>query len=162
MDISEDCWDHVGLLQEVSGSEPPPPPPAPDFLIQQQEVSSRFFLYSCVGRRDSVANRFGFDGEKSAGDRDLRVRCCDDGFSFAVQAEENGEGEEEDRQGETGFFTATYWSAIPRVPVEEDDEDSPQRGAVYTERRKREGEDEKMKKKKVEEEEDEEQGHTGQ
>lgn len=43
MDISEDCWEHVGLLQEVSAAEPPPPPPAPDFLIQQQEVSSFFF-----------------------------------------------------------------------------------------------------------------------
>ncbi|XP_033183510.1 uncharacterized protein LOC117153512 isoform X1 [Bombus vancouverensis nearcticus] len=38
MDISEDCWEHVGLLQEVSATEPPPPPPAPDFLIQQQEL----------------------------------------------------------------------------------------------------------------------------
>ncbi|EFN66825.1 hypothetical protein EAG_07989 [Camponotus floridanus] len=36
MDMSEDCWEHVGLLQEVS-AEPPPPPPAPDFLIQQPE-----------------------------------------------------------------------------------------------------------------------------
>lgn len=46
MDISEDCWEHVGLLQEVSAAEPPPPPPAPDFLIQQQEVSSPFlFLF---------------------------------------------------------------------------------------------------------------------
>lgn len=40
MDMSEDCWDHVGLLQEVSAAEPPPPPPAPDFLIQQPEVSA--------------------------------------------------------------------------------------------------------------------------
>lgn len=40
MDMSEDCWDHVGLLQEVSAAEPPPPPLAPDFLIQQQEVSA--------------------------------------------------------------------------------------------------------------------------
>ncbi|KAG7187631.1 hypothetical protein KM043_016692 [Ampulex compressa] len=40
MDMSEDCWDHVGLLQEVSGPEPPPPPPAPDFLIQQQETDA--------------------------------------------------------------------------------------------------------------------------
>ncbi|XP_043518447.1 homeobox protein caupolican isoform X1 [Frieseomelitta varia] len=38
MDMSEDCWEHVGLLQEVSAAEPPPPPPAPDFLIQQQEL----------------------------------------------------------------------------------------------------------------------------
>lgn len=65
MDISEDCWEHVGLLQEVSAAEPPPPPPAPDFLIQQQEVSSPFlFLRSrdraLFGRYDS--------GEKSAGD----------------------------------------------------------------------------------------------
>ncbi|KAL2713272.1 homeobox protein caupolican-like isoform X1, partial [Vespula squamosa] len=37
MDISEDCWEHVGLLQEVSPSEPAPPPLQPDFLIQQQE-----------------------------------------------------------------------------------------------------------------------------
>ncbi|XP_025264068.1 homeobox protein araucan isoform X1 [Camponotus floridanus] len=37
MDMSEDCWEHVGLLQEVS-AEPPPPPPAPDFLIQQPEL----------------------------------------------------------------------------------------------------------------------------
>ncbi|XP_011690646.1 PREDICTED: homeobox protein araucan [Wasmannia auropunctata] len=37
MDMSEDCWDHVGLLQEVS-AEPPPPPPASDFLIQHQEL----------------------------------------------------------------------------------------------------------------------------
>lgn len=46
MDMSEDCWEHVGLLQEVSAAEPPPPPPAPDFLIQQQEVSQSisFFL----------------------------------------------------------------------------------------------------------------------
>ena len=40
MDISEDCWDHVGLLQEVPGAEQPPPPPAPDFLMHHQhEVS---------------------------------------------------------------------------------------------------------------------------
>lgn len=45
MDISEDCWEHVGLLQEVSAAEPPPPPPAPDFLIQQQEVSTPFLLF---------------------------------------------------------------------------------------------------------------------
>nr|KAF7398239.1 hypothetical protein H0235_016247 [Vespula pensylvanica] len=45
MDISEDCWEHVGLLQEVSPSEPAPPPLQPDFLIQQQEnVSFRFDL----------------------------------------------------------------------------------------------------------------------
>lgn len=51
MDISEDCWEHVGLLQEVSAAEPPPPPPAPDFLIQQQEVSrARFFLSSSSDR----------------------------------------------------------------------------------------------------------------
>ncbi|TGZ51245.1 hypothetical protein DBV15_03166 [Temnothorax longispinosus] len=37
MDMSEDCWDHVGLLQEVS-AEPPPPPSASDFLIQHQEL----------------------------------------------------------------------------------------------------------------------------
>ncbi|XP_051171944.1 homeobox protein araucan-like isoform X2 [Leptopilina boulardi] len=37
MDISEDCWDHVGLLQEVPGAEqPPPPPPASDFLMHHQ------------------------------------------------------------------------------------------------------------------------------
>ncbi|KAF7382184.1 hypothetical protein HZH66_013616 [Vespula vulgaris] len=39
MDISEDCWEHVGLLQEVSPSEPAPPPLQPDFLIQQQETT---------------------------------------------------------------------------------------------------------------------------
>ncbi|XP_018393939.1 PREDICTED: homeobox protein araucan [Cyphomyrmex costatus] len=38
MDMSEDCWDHVGLLQEVSAAEPPPPPPASDFLMQHQEL----------------------------------------------------------------------------------------------------------------------------
>ncbi|EGI64519.1 hypothetical protein G5I_07026 [Acromyrmex echinatior] len=38
MDMSEDCWDHVGLLQEVSAAEPPPPPPASDFLIHHQEL----------------------------------------------------------------------------------------------------------------------------
>ncbi|KYN04220.1 hypothetical protein ALC62_04986 [Cyphomyrmex costatus] len=38
MDMSEDCWDHVGLLQEVSAAEPPPPPPASDFLMQHQET----------------------------------------------------------------------------------------------------------------------------
>ncbi|XP_014603545.1 PREDICTED: homeobox protein araucan-like isoform X1 [Polistes canadensis] len=38
MDMSEDCWEHVGLLQEVSPSESAPPPPQPDFLIQQQEL----------------------------------------------------------------------------------------------------------------------------
>lgn len=45
MDMSEDCWEHVGLLQEVS-AEPPPPPPAPDFLIQQPEVSDLFLMMS--------------------------------------------------------------------------------------------------------------------
>ena len=50
MDMSEDCWEHVGLLQEVSAAEPPPPPPAPDFLIQQQEVSQSisFFLATAI------------------------------------------------------------------------------------------------------------------
>jgi hypothetical protein len=41
MDMSEDCWEHAGLLQDVA-AEPPPPPVAPDFLIQQQEVSPAF------------------------------------------------------------------------------------------------------------------------
>ncbi|KYM79233.1 hypothetical protein ALC53_10399, partial [Atta colombica] len=43
MDMSEDCWDHVGLLQEVSAAEPPPPLPASDFLIHHQEVRALFF-----------------------------------------------------------------------------------------------------------------------
>jgi len=43
MDMSEDCWEHAGLLQDVTAAaEPPPPPVAPDFLIQQQEVSPPF------------------------------------------------------------------------------------------------------------------------
>lgn len=47
MDISEDCWDHVGLLQEVPGAEQPPPPPAPDFLMHHQhEVSGPNFYFA--------------------------------------------------------------------------------------------------------------------
>jgi len=42
MDMSEDCWEHAGLLQDVAAVEPPPPTIAPDFLIQQQEVSPPF------------------------------------------------------------------------------------------------------------------------
>lgn len=57
MDISEDCWEHVGLLQEVSAAEPPPPPPAPDFLIQQQEVSCPFLF---------LLRFFGFAIERSS------------------------------------------------------------------------------------------------
>jgi len=58
MDMSEDCWEHAGLLQDVTAAaEPPPPPVAPDFLIQQQEVSPPFshadrFARQIRARRD--------------------------------------------------------------------------------------------------------------
>lgn len=69
MDISEDCWEHVGLLQEVSAAEPPPPPPAPDFLIQQQEVSSPFLFLFFLSFFLPLRVRASFDRcEKSAGD----------------------------------------------------------------------------------------------
>ncbi|KAF3424097.1 hypothetical protein E2986_12344 [Frieseomelitta varia] len=59
MDMSEDCWEHVGLLQEVSAAEPPPPPPAPDFLIQQQEsvISKVFPKKTDNFGRDSITRR---------------------------------------------------------------------------------------------------------
>lgn len=40
MDMSEDCWEHVGLLQDVANTEgAPPPPAASEYLIHHQEVS---------------------------------------------------------------------------------------------------------------------------
>ena len=80
MDMSEDCWEHVGLLQEVSAAEPPPPPPAPDFLIQQQEVSQSisFFLATTilttlvVGLFDRLGSR---SNEKKRGRSRSRSTC---------------------------------------------------------------------------------------
>ncbi|KAH0535911.1 hypothetical protein KQX54_020020 [Cotesia glomerata] len=39
MDMQEDCWEHVGLLQDVSGSgQPTPPDLNPAFLCNQQQT----------------------------------------------------------------------------------------------------------------------------
>ncbi|CAD6208514.1 GSCOCG00010514001-RA-CDS [Cotesia congregata] len=39
MDMQEDCWEHVGLLQDVSGSgQPTPPDLNPAFLCNQQQL----------------------------------------------------------------------------------------------------------------------------
>lgn len=91
MDMSEDCWEHVGLLQEVSAAEPPPPPPAPDFLIQQQEVSQSisFSLVTAilttfvVGLFDRLGPR-SKEKKKSAGHRDRSVTV----FATRVESKE--------------------------------------------------------------------------
>ena len=92
MDISEDCWDHVGLLQEVSATEPPPPPPAPDFLIQQQEVSS-WFLFSSLLRysrhRDIRSIRSAVERKKRGRSGSNRYSFCKHRYPFASNRKRN-------------------------------------------------------------------------